>query len=151
MSDHPICRGQFQLHIHFHHRYVALFPVRAAPTPEPARVHRNQTLLTADISSSSCLMLNSFHLFVSQPARVVLSSLFRALFSFPFPCLFPAPLPGSHSSHLAHRRSTHPHSYLFYHLCLPRRKVNFSGLHLYPPFDPLICIAANTNNNNNKW
>lgn len=35
-------------------------------------------------------MLNTFHVVVSQPARVVLS-LFHALFSFPFPCLFPAP------------------------------------------------------------
>lgn len=90
MSDHPICRGQFQLHIHFHHRYVALLPVRAAPTPEPACAHRNQTLLTVDISSSSRLMLNTFHVFVSQPARVVLS-LFHALISFPFPCRSPAP------------------------------------------------------------
>lgn len=62
---------------------------------------------------------------------------------FPFPMSFPCtPLPGSHSSHLAHRRSTHPHSYLFYHLCLPRRKVNFSGLHFYSSFGPLICISA---------
>lgn len=35
-------------------------------------------------------MLNTFHVFMSQPARVVLS-LFHALLSFPFPCLFPAP------------------------------------------------------------
>lgn len=64
-------------------------------------------------------------------------------FSFPmsFPC---TPLPGSHSSHLAHRRSTHPHSYLFYHLCLPRR-VNFPGLYFYSSFDPLICISAKKN------
>lgn len=70
---------------------IGTLPVRAAPPPEPARVHPNQTLLTVDISSSSCLMLHTFHVFVSRPARVVLS-LFYALFSFPFPCLFPAPL-----------------------------------------------------------
>lgn len=117
MSDHPICRGQFQLYIHLHHRYVSWPPPTPRPSPvcskyRPACVHPNRTLLNVDVSSSSWLMFNTFHVFMSLLARVVLS-IFQALFSFLSPCLFLHPLPRPHSSHSAHRRSTHPHSYLF--------------------------------------
>lgn len=96
--------------------------VRFLPPSRPACVHPNRTLLNVDVSSSSWLMLNTFHVFMSPLARVVLS-VFHALFSFPFPCLFLHPLPRPHSSHSAHRRSTHPHSYLFTISAFPEEKL----------------------------
>lgn len=89
------------------------------------------------MSQLVCALLFSFSLF----------SLSLLFFSFlPAECvcsLFPDPLPHlslrSHSSHLAHRGSTHPHSYLFYHLYVPRRMAGFLActiLHSQPPLLP---------------
>lgn len=68
--------------------------------------------------------------------RVVLF-IFHYLFFFFFSASCTPSIPGSHSSHLAHRRSTHSHSYLFYHLRVPRRKADFSGMHFYSSLDSL--------------
>lgn len=83
MSDHPICRGQFQLHIHFYHWYVDIFcPVCNRP------VHPNRTLLNVDISFVSCFVPNTFHVFMSRLAPCCLIYFSLSVF---FSSLLPAP------------------------------------------------------------
>lgn len=39
----------------------------------------------------------------------------------------------------------------FYHLCVPRRKADFSGMHFYSSLDPLICSPAQKQTVTQDW
>ena len=85
--------------------------------------------LSVCLLSSSFSYLNFLSLFLSLSLSLFLSLFLSRSLSFLLNISLPPtdPLPHlslrSHSSHSALRRSTHPHSYLFYHLYVPRRMV----------------------------
>lgn len=163
MSDHSLCWGQFQLHLHFNHRYV--FTVYSLPYNlyvtflhqlMVGRFEEDECLLNAGIMI--LLLLDArhcLHKLVSQ--AVFLSQLVYALsfvfsfslssFSLYFFSLLDVcgvssltPLPDlslrSHSSHLALRGSAHPHSYLFLPSLRSQKNGWLSGMHSLPP---LLC------------